>query len=86
MMKTDAEPGRKYLTACKFFYSFYMLIMRSGTSSPQVLARYKKVYYTLIHEIPSIKMLIEDPSRTSMLKTMLKKVCVCAYIEASKTG
>ena len=63
-----------------------MLIMRSGTSSPQVLTRYKKVYYTLIHEIPSIKMLIEDPSCTSMLKTMLKKVHVCAYIEASKTG
>lgn len=86
MMKMDAKLGRKYLTACKFFYSSYVLIMQSGTSSPQALARYKKVYYTLIHEIPRIKTLIEDPSHASTLKTTLKKVCICAYIEASRTS
>ncbi|KAH0828575.1 hypothetical protein J3R83DRAFT_2845 [Lanmaoa asiatica] len=42
--------------------------------TPQVLAHYKQVYYTLVDEIPSIKALIEDPSHTSMLKTMLKKI------------
>jgi hypothetical protein len=45
-----------------------------------MLARYKKVYYTLIYEIPSIKMLIEDATRTSALKKTLKKVRICAYI------
>ena len=80
-MKTGTEPGRKRLTACKYFDSFYALIIQPGTSAPQVLARYKKVYYTLISEIPSIKTLIEDPLRASTLKMMLKKVRVCAYIE-----
>ncbi|KAI9570936.1 hypothetical protein HD554DRAFT_2037126 [Boletus coccyginus] len=51
---------RKYLTTC--------------TSSPQALAHYKKVYYTLIHEIPYIKTLIEDPSHASTFKTTLRKV------------
>jgi len=51
-----------------------------------MLARYKKVYYTLVYEIPSIKMLIEDTTHTSTLKKMLKKVCICAYIVVSRTS
>ena len=60
--------------------------MQPGASTPQVLARYKKVYYTLIYEIPKIKTLIEDRSRASTLKTVLKKVRICTYTEVSRTS
>jgi hypothetical protein len=45
-----------------------------------MLACYKKVYYTLIYEIPTIKTLIEDTAHASTLKRTLKKVHICAYI------
>ena len=45
-----------------------------------MLAHYKKAYYILVYEIPTIKTLIEDTMHASMLKKMLKKVSICAYI------
>ena len=79
-MKMGAMPGRKLSIACKCFIHFTHLSYKLGTSTPQMLAHYKKVYYTLVYKIPTIKTLIEDTMHASMLKKMLKKVSICAYI------
>ncbi|KAG8218100.1 hypothetical protein J3R82DRAFT_3619 [Butyriboletus roseoflavus] len=52
----------------------------------QMLTHYKKVYYTLINEIPSIKILIKDTACTSTLKKMFKKMYIYTYIVVMRTG
>ncbi|KAG8213545.1 hypothetical protein J3R82DRAFT_10190 [Butyriboletus roseoflavus] len=52
----------------------------------QMLAHYKKVYYILIYEIPSIKTLINNATHASTLKKILKKICICIYIVVLRTG
>ena len=77
------KEGRKCSIACKLFSHFTCLITHIGSSALKALACYKKVYSTLIREVPGIKLLIDDPSCGSILKRALKKVSICTYIGTS---